>query len=104
MSAPLEPLVGDATAIGVKSRTTWVSGEEVLAAKVPSPEYAAVIECEPAPSVEIDNCATPSTSELVPSEIAPSLNETDPEGVFDDVEIGDTAASNATVSPAAEGL
>jgi len=52
--------------------TTWVRIADVLPAKLLSPPYTAVIECEPRDSAEVDNVALPAASVPVPRLVAPS--------------------------------
>ena len=62
--------------------TVCVSTAEVLGRKVPSPRYAAVIECEPGANVEIDSVACcPMSSVPVPITVMPSRKVTVPAGV-----------------------
>jgi hypothetical protein len=62
--------------------TIWVSGDDVLVAKLPSPLYTAVIEWLPTDSDVVLNVAVPLDSVPVPSAIAAlSKNVTVPVGV-----------------------
>jgi hypothetical protein len=62
----------------VATSTTWTTAGEVLAEKLLSPSYAAVIEWLPAARLEVVKLALPSVSAAVPSVVAPSLNVTVP--------------------------
>jgi hypothetical protein len=79
-----------------------VKAVEVLAAKVVSPWYAAVIECALAVNVEVENVAWPALSVPVPMLVAPSRNATVP--VIVPAEVLVTVAVNVTVWPAVEGF
>ena len=61
--------------------TVWVSVEEVLALKLLSPPYTAVMEWLPRLSVLMANVAVPADRVPVPSVVAPSLKVTVPVGV-----------------------
>ena len=62
--------------------TVWVKGEAVLALKLESPLYAAVMEFAPTASVEVVKLAWPVPSRFeVPSVVAPFLNVTVPVGM-----------------------
>lgn len=77
-----------------------VSAADVLGAKLESPLYAPVIECDPAASEEVTKVATPEAfSVLVPSTVEPSLNVTVPEGVPTLPAAFDTVAVNVTCCP-----
>lgn len=68
-----------------------------------SPWYAAVIECEPRASVEVEKLACPIAFTVpVPIVVAPSLNRTLPVGVVEAVLV--TVAVNVTDCPTPEGL
>jgi hypothetical protein len=57
----------------------WVKAGEVLEAKFESPEYCAVMLCEPCESVAVENDAAPeATATGAPSCVAPSKNVTVP--------------------------
>jgi hypothetical protein len=71
----------------------------VLAKLLASPEYAAVIECEPMLSDEVVSDATPELRATVPSTVTPSLKVTLPVG-----EAPVTVAVNVTVCPNALGF
>ena len=79
--------------------TVCVKAIDVLVLKFVSPLYLAVIECEPAVSAEVDNCAVPPLSATTPSEVAPSRNCTVPVA-FD----GETVAVNMTLWPYVDGF
>ena len=82
-----------------------VSGVEVLGAKLASPPYVAVMECDPAASEEVASVATPEElSVLVPGVVEPSLNVTVPEGVPTAPIAFDTVAVNVTDWPVVAGL
>jgi hypothetical protein len=81
--------------------TTWVTTEDVLAAKLESPPYCAVIEWEPRASVDVENDAAPPLSVPVPSVVAPSRNVTVPVGI---PPVPVTVAVNVTGWPIVEGL
>src|SRR5438067_8978748 len=77
------------------------SAADVLGAKLASPPYAAMIECDPTASVEVANVATPKAfSASDPSAVAPSLNITLPVGVPALPGSFDTVAVNMTTCPA----
>jgi hypothetical protein len=61
--------------------TTWLSVDDVLAAKLVSPLYAAVIEWEPAVRVEVVKTAVPPLSVTVARVVEPSLKFILPVGV-----------------------
>src|SRR5580698_4081719 len=97
----------DATAVVVLALpapfTTCVNAGEVLAAKLVSPPYCAVIEWLPAVSADVINVATPpAPTAPVPIDVAPSRNVTVPVIVpaVDDV----TVAVNVTLAPLVEGF
>ena len=78
--------------------TTTVSAVDVDAAKCVSPEYAAVMLCEPFASEEVVKVATPTFIEPVPMELVPSLKVTLPVGLpMSDVDA--TVAMNCTDWP-----
>lgn len=92
----------EATAVVVGRPTTvCVSAAEVLPANVASPEYFAVIECEPAVSVEVVNVACPTLRVPVPMLVAPSKNVAVPVGV---PAVAETVAVNVTDCPALDGF
>jgi hypothetical protein len=68
----------------------------VLGTKVVSPEYAAVIECDPTTNVDIAMWPLPLVKEAVPKLVEPSMNVTDPVGVPDAGATADTVAVNVT--------
>jgi hypothetical protein len=61
--------------------TVCAKAAEVLVPNVASPEYFAVIECEPALRADVVKVALPALRVPLPIEFAPSRNETVPEGV-----------------------
>ena len=78
----VDGLRDEVTAVVVASLfTTWLNAVELLVAKVASPPYTAVIECDPMASVEIVKVALPAVSVPVPIAVTPSLNVTVPVGV-----------------------
>jgi hypothetical protein len=82
-----------------------VSAADVLAAKLASPPYAALIECDPAASEEVANVPTPEALSVpVPSTVAPSLNVTVPVGVLVLPAAFDTVAVNVTCCPVVIGF
>ena len=60
--------------------TVCVNADEVLPAKFASPEYLAVMECEPTASEEIASCALEFDKLEVPRAVAPSKKITVPVG------------------------
>ncbi len=52
----------------------------MLAEKLPSPEYAAVMECEPTDKLESASCAMLPETGAEPREVAPSKKVTTPVG------------------------
>jgi hypothetical protein len=74
----------------------------VLVPNVESPEYFAVIECDPAARVEVVSVALPALKVPVPIEFVPSRNETVPDGVPGEVLL--TVAVNVTDCPVVDGL
>src|SRR5438105_4446648 len=76
------------------------SAADVLGAKLASPPYAAMIECDPTASEEVANVATPKASSVpVPSAAAPSVYVTIPVGVPVLPASFDTVATNRTACP-----
>ena len=62
--------------------TVWVNAA-LLAAELASPEYSAVIECEPIESELVLNVATPNPfKNPMPNTSAPSLKVTNPVGAI----------------------
>src|SRR5271154_1201758 len=82
--------------------TTCVSTGEVLAAKFASPRYCAVIEREPAASVEVVKVAVPAASVPFPMVVAPSKNVTEPVIVPAVAEV--TVAVKVTFAPVVDGF
>ena len=82
--------------------TVCVNAAETLLAKVASPEYVAVIECEPALNVLESVAWPPALSVLVPIVVPPSRNATEPVGVPGELLL--TVAVKATDCPAMEGF
>jgi hypothetical protein len=81
--------------------TICVTTADVLTAKFESPEYFAVIECEPPENVEVVKVATPPVSVPVPRVVVPSRNVTEPVGV---PPAPVTVAVNVTDWPTCDGL
>lgn len=83
--------------------TVCVNAAEVLAMNVASPEYFAVIECDPAVRVEVAKVACAVASRApVPSVLVPSRNVTLPVGVPADALV--TAAVKVTACPVVAGF
>lgn len=80
--------------------TTWFSAVDVLGSKVASPWYAAVIECVPETSAEVESEAWPAFNVPLPIEVAPSKKTTVPVGV----PVPLTVAVKVTDCPAVEGF
>jgi hypothetical protein len=78
--------------------TFWLSGADVLPLKLPEASYAAVIECDPAASDDVDSDALPLTNVALPSmvEVEVSVKITVPVGV-PEAEL--TAAVKVTACP-----
>jgi hypothetical protein len=74
-----------------------VAAAEVLALKLESPPYAAVMECGPTVSIEIVKVAIPLFRAPVPSVVVPSRKVTEPVGV--PLLPGVTVAVNVTGVP-----
>jgi hypothetical protein len=79
--------------------TVWLCAGEVLPVKLGSPEYTAVSEWPPALSDDVMTCAEPETSGLVPSEVTPSKNSTEPLGLPAPGGVTDTVAVSVTLPP-----
>jgi hypothetical protein len=91
-------LAGLPAIVKLGARTSWLKIVEVLAAKLESPPYAAVIEWVPTASVEIVKEAAPLMfSVAVPSEIVPSRKATVPVGAPELEEV--IVAVNVTGAP-----
>lgn len=82
--------------------TLCVSAAEVLAAKLASPLYVALIVCTPAIRSGMENVACPALSVPVPIAAAPSKNVTVPVGVPGELSV--TVAVKVTVWPAVAGF
>lgn len=82
--------------------TVCAKAAEVLVPNVESPEYFAVIECEPALKADVANVALPALRGPLPMEFAPSRNETVPDGAPGEVLL--TVAVNVTDWPVKDGL
>jgi hypothetical protein len=78
--------------------TTWLSGVDVLPLKLLEPWYAAVIDCEPAASDDVESDALPLARVALPSvvDVVESVKVTVPAGV-PAVEL--TEAVKVTVCP-----
>lgn len=82
-----------------------VRTDEVLALKLESPLYWAVIECEPAVSDAVEKLACPKASSVsVSITVAPSLKATVPDGVPSPAGLFVTTAVNVTGWPKQDGL
>jgi hypothetical protein len=97
----------DATVVAVAAVpptfTTCVNAGEVLAAKLASPPYRAVMECEPAASVEVRSVASPPAPTVpVPMDVAPSKNVAVP--VMAPAVADVTVAVNVTLAPVEDGF
>jgi hypothetical protein len=84
----------------VRPWTTCVNTSEMLLEEFASPEYNAVMECEPAVSVAVVNVAWPALNATVASVVAPSRKATVPVGPAEPV----TVAVKVTLCPAVDGL
>ena len=83
--------------------TVCVTAAEVLVAKLASPEYTAVMECEPASSEDVERVAWPAAFNAgLPSAVVPSLKVTVPVGVPGEVLA--TVAVKVTDWPAVDGF
>lgn len=99
-AAPLDTETAELTSTAVVAAGVMVSvaAVEVLAVKLESPPYAAVMECVPTVSVEIVKVALPPLFSVpVPSVIVPSRKVIAPVGVPLPVEV--TVAVNVTGVP-----
>src|SRR6266481_366616 len=86
----------DATAVVVAAWfTVCVTAPDVLAVKLPSPLYFAVMECEPTDRLDSESWAMLLETVAVPKEVAPSRNVTAP--VTAPPADGTTTAVNTTV-------
>lgn len=107
---PVSPAV-TVTVVGFKLSvklgvpTTWVSTDDVEPAKFESPAYTAVMECDPALRVEVPYAAwaLPFSTPL-PSDVAPSINETLPVGAVVSPLGTAIAAVNVTDCPTGDGF
>src|SRR5438045_3380855 len=69
----------DATvAVAVAPLMICVTGTDVLAEKLPSPLYFAVMECDPADRLASESCAELLETVAAPKDVAPSRNVTVP--------------------------
>ncbi len=87
------------TVVVVFAFTDCLRTDDVLLLSLPSPPYAAVIECEPTANVEVLYVAVPLLNVPVPRVVLPSLNVTVPVAVE-----GVTMAVNVTEEPYADGF
>ena len=79
--------------------------DELLAVKLPSASYTAVIEWLPIVSVDVVNVAVPEPSKVPdPSAVEPSMNVTVPVGIPEPGMLAVTVAVNVTDCPNTEGL
>jgi len=78
----------------VKSSTVSATAVLDTEVKLPSPPYAAVMECDPTERVEMVRVVMPPDRCAVPNAVPPSENVTEPVGVLTEEE---TAAVNVTV-------
>ena len=100
-------LTEEASPVAVAARfTVCVGNAPVLAAKLASPLYSALIPCAAGPKVEVLTWAMPLPFSAIgaPSGLLPSLNCTVPVGVPDPGGIAVTVAVNVTDCPNTEGL
>ncbi len=67
--------------VELSGSTVSVQAAEVLVRKLPSPLYAAVINCEPTGSALVMKVALPPLSVALPRFVMPSMNVTLPVGV-----------------------
>src|SRR5437879_4626151 len=85
--------------------TTWVNGAELLAVKLLSPLYRAVIVCDPRSSAAVRVLALPLASTgTVSRTTLPSRNVTSPVGALETWVLGVTVAVNVTNWLKTEGL
>jgi hypothetical protein len=84
--------------------TVWATTADVLAVKLVSPLYTAVMLWEPAPSDEVLNVAVPPPIVPVPKVVVPSLNVTVPVGIPAPGDTGTTVAVNVTDWPKSDGF
>ena len=85
----------EATVVAVVARVTvCVRGTDMLAEKLLSPLYFAVMECEPTDKLDSESCAALVETEAVPKEVVPSKNVTVPVAV--PLAFGCTVAVNTT--------
>jgi hypothetical protein len=84
--------------------TIWMRGELVLGAKLLSPPYLAVIECEPAETNAKVKVAFPELTVPVPKVLSPSMKVTVPDGFKADREVIEIVALKVTDWPYADGL
>ena len=103
--APFPELGVTDTSVGTTAAfTTCDSADDVLAAKLPSPAYDAVIECVPCVNAEVANVVFPVMSSApMPSVVVPSRNVTIPVGTVVP-EAGVTVAVKVTNCPTPDGL
>src|SRR5207247_821350 len=78
--------------------------DEVLALKLPSPEYDTVMVCVPTDKPDVRKLAVPPDSVRLPMLTPPSLNVTVPVGVPTPGDTADTVAVKVTAWPNTVGL
>src|SRR5689334_15022701 len=95
----------DASAVVLPALLTFcVKAEEVLVAKLVSPPYTAVIECDVIDNAAVVKVAWPELRLPVPNVFVPSLNVTVPVGVPAPGATALTVAVNVTDWPDTDGL
>ena len=86
----------------VAGLTVCVTAVDVLAVKLLSPLYFAVIECEPTDKLDSESCAMLLETVAVPRDVVPSRNDTVPVTV--PPADGCTTAVSTTVWPKVDGF
>ena len=76
----------------------------MLPLKLVSPEYVAVIECDPTDNVEVVKVAMPPDTAPVPRVVTPSKNVTVPDGLPAPGATTATVAVNVTLCPEIDGF
>jgi hypothetical protein len=84
--------------------TVWLCAGDVLPVKLASPEYTAVSEWTPAFRLLVLSTALPDETGLVPSDVAPSKNSTEPPGPPAPGETTETVAVSAMLAPNVDGF